>query len=159
MCGPRGLSGEADHLFHNNGDGTFTDVNEKAGASDRAGYYGLAAVFVDVDDDGWVDLAVADGSTPNYLYHNRQNGTFEDVSYASGFALSEDGREQASMGIGVGDYNRDGRVDLFTTTFSDDYRRSIEITAMAIVLTSPIRLLWAIPQFRCWLESFVSSRL
>ena len=122
MCGPRGLPGEEDHLFHNNGDGTFTDVSEKAGVSDRAGYYGLAAVFVDVDDDGWVDLAVANDSTPNYLYHNRHNGTFEDVSYASGFALSEDGRAQASMGIGVGDYNRDGKVDLFTTTFSDDYK-------------------------------------
>ena len=122
MCGPRGLPGEEDHLFHNNGDGTFTDVSEKAGVSDRAGYYGLAAVFVDVDDDGWVDLAVANDSTPNYLYHNRHNGTFEDVSYASGFALSEDGREQASMGIGVGDYNRDGKIDLFTTTFSDDYK-------------------------------------
>ena len=122
MCGPRGLPGEEDHLFHNNGDGTFTDVSEKGGVSDRAGYYGLAAVFVDVDDDGWVDLAVANDSTPNYLYHNRHNGTFEDVSYASGFALSEDGREQASMGIGVGDYNRDGKIDLFTTTFSDDYK-------------------------------------
>jgi len=122
MCGPRGLTGEADHLFHNNGDGTFTDVSVKAGVSDPSGYYGLAAVFVDVDDDGWVDLAVANDSVPNYLYRNRHNGTFEDISYASGFALSEDGREQASMGIGVGDYNRDGKVDLFTTTFSDDYK-------------------------------------
>jgi hypothetical protein len=122
MCGPRGLPGEHDHLFHNNGDGTFTDVSVKAGVSDPAGYYGLAAVFVDVDDDGWVDLAVANDSTANYLYRNRHDGTFEDVSYASGFALSEDGRAQASMGIGVGDYNRDGKVDLFVTTFSDDYK-------------------------------------
>ncbi len=122
MCGPRGLPGEHDHLFHNNGDGTFSDVSVKAGVSDPDGYYGLAAVFVDVDDDGWVDLVVANDSTPNYLYHNRHDGTFEDVSYASGFALSEDGREQASMGIGVGDYNRDGKVDLITTTFSDDYK-------------------------------------
>jgi len=122
MCGPRGLPGEPDHLFHNNGDGTFTDVSVKAGVSDPSGYYGLAAVFVDVDDDGWVDLAVANDSVPNYLYRNRRNGAFEDISYASGFALSEDGREQASMGIAVGDYNRDGRVDLFTTTFSDDYK-------------------------------------
>ena len=82
----------------------------------------MAAVFVDVDDDGWLDLAVANDSVPNYLYRNRHDGTFEDISYASGFALSEDGREQASMGIAVGDYNRDGRVDLFTTTFSDDYK-------------------------------------
>jgi len=122
MCGPRGLPGERDHLFHNNGDGTFTDVSVKAGVSDPSGYYGLAAVFVDVDDDGWVDLAVANDSTPNYLYRNRHNGTFEDVGYGSGFALSEDGREQASMAIAVGDYNRDGKVDLFTTTFSDDYK-------------------------------------
>jgi hypothetical protein len=122
MCGPRGLPGERDHLFHNNGDGTFTDVSIKAGVSDPDGNYGLAAVFVDVDDDGWVDLTVANDSTPNYLYLNRHNGTFEDVSYGSGFALSEDGREQASMAIAVGDYNRDGKVDLFTTTFSDDYK-------------------------------------
>jgi hypothetical protein len=122
MCGPRGLPGESDHLFHNNGDGTFTDVSAKAGVSDPNGYYGLAAVFVDMDDDGWVDLVVANDSTPNYLYRNRHNGTFEDVSYASGFALSEDGREQASMGIAIGDYQRNGRIDLFTTTFSDDYK-------------------------------------
>ncbi len=122
MCGPRGLPGEPDHLFHNNGDGTFTDVSVKAGVSDSSGYYGLGAVFVDIDDDGWLDLAVANDSVPNYLYRNRHDGTFEDISYASGFALSEDGREQASMGIAVGDYNRDGRVDLFTTTFSDDYK-------------------------------------
>jgi enediyne biosynthesis protein E4 len=122
MCGPRGLVGEADHLFHNNGDGTFTDISVKAGVSDPSGYYGLASVFVDVDDDGWLDLAVANDSTPSYLYRNRHNGTFEDISYASGFALNGEGREQASMGIGVGDYNRDGKVDLFTTTFSDDYK-------------------------------------
>jgi hypothetical protein len=122
MCGPRGLPGEPDHLFRNNGNGTFTDVSVRAGVADKKGYYGLAAVFVDVDDDGWVDLAVANDSVPNYLYRNKHNGTFEDISYSSGFALSEDGREQASMGIAVGDYNRDGRVDLFTTTFSDDYK-------------------------------------
>ena len=122
MCGPRGLPGENDHLFHNNGDGTFTDVSAKAGVSNKSGYYGLASVFLDVDDDGWVDLVVANDSVPNYLYRNKHDGTFEDISYASGFALSEDGREQASMGIAVGDYNRDGKVDLFTTTFSDDYK-------------------------------------
>jgi hypothetical protein len=122
MCGPRGLPGEPDHLFHNNGDGTFTDVSVQAGVSDPSGYYGLGAVFVDTDDNGWLDLAVANDSVPNYLYRNRHDGTFEDISYASGFALSEDGREQASMGIAVGDYNRDGKVDLFTTTFSDDYK-------------------------------------
>ena len=122
MCGPRGLPGEKDHLFHNNGDGTFTDVSEKAGVGDSQGRFGMSAVFVDVDDDGWLDLAVANDSSTNYLYRNNHNGTFEDISYASGFALSDDGREQAAMGIGVGDYNRDGKVDLFVTTFSDDYK-------------------------------------
>ena len=120
-CGPRGLKGEGDHLFHNNGDGTFTEVSEKAGVSDPGKYYGFAAAFVDVDDDGRLDLVVANDSTPNYLYRNRGDGTFEDLSYASGFALNESGREQASMGIAVGDYNRDGRVDLYVTNFSDDY--------------------------------------
>jgi enediyne biosynthesis protein E4 len=122
MCGPRGLSGEPDHLFHNNGDGTFTDVSVKAGVADKQGLFGLSSVFVDVDDDGWLDLAVANDSTTNYLYRNKHDGTFEDISYASGFALSDDGREQASMGLGLGDYNRDGKLDLFITTFSDDYK-------------------------------------
>jgi hypothetical protein len=121
MCGPRGLPGEPDHLFHNNKDGTFTDVSVKAGVDDKRGYYGLSSVFVDIDDDGWVDLAVANDSVPKYLYRNKHDGTFEDISYLSGFALNDDGREQAAMGIGVGDYNRDGRVDLFITNFSDDY--------------------------------------
>jgi hypothetical protein len=121
MCGPRGLPGEGDHLFHNNGDGTFADVSKKAGVSDPKGYYGFASVFVDVDDDGWVDLAVANDSVPKYLYRNKHDGTFEDISYISGFALNDEGREQASMGIAVGDYNRDGKVDLYITNFSDDY--------------------------------------
>jgi hypothetical protein len=121
MCGPRGLPGEGDHLFHNNGDGTFTDVSVKAGVSDPRGYYGLASVFVDVDDDGWLDLAVANDSVPKYLYRNKHDGTFEDVSYLSGFALNDEGREQAAMGIAVGDYNRDGKVDFCITNFSDDY--------------------------------------
>lgn len=121
MCGPRGLPGEQDHLFHNNGNGTFTDVSVKAGVSDPRGYYGFASVFVDVDDDGWPDLLVANDSVPKYLYRNKHDGTFEDISYISGFALNDEGREQASMGIAVGDYNRDGKVDFFITNFSDDY--------------------------------------
>jgi hypothetical protein len=120
FCGPMGLLGEPDHLFHNNGDGTFTDVSSKAGVSDPQLRYGFASVFADLDDDGWPDLAVANDSSTNYLYRNRRDGTFEDVSYVSGFALSEEGRAQASMGIAVGDYNRDGKLDLFVTTFSDD---------------------------------------
>lgn len=121
MCGPRGLRGEHDHLFHNNGDGTFTDVSEKAGVSDPNGYYGFSAVFADVNDDGRLDLLVANDSTPNYLYLNKGDGTFEDASYSSGFAVNESGREQAAMGLAVGDYNNDGKLDLHTTNFSDDY--------------------------------------
>jgi enediyne biosynthesis protein E4 len=121
MCGPRGLKGERDHLFHNNGDGTFTDVSEKAGVSDPNAYYGLTAVFADVNNDGKVDLFVANDSTPNYLYINKGNGTFEDASYASGYALNENGNETASMGIAVGDYRNNGLLDLYNTVFSDDY--------------------------------------
>jgi enediyne biosynthesis protein E4 len=122
FCGPLGLEGEQDHLFHNNGDGTFTEVSVKAGVSDPNGAYGWSSVFVDVDDDGWLDLLVANDSVPNYLYTNNHDGTFKDNSYMSGIALNADGRAQASMGIGVGDYNRDGRVDFYLTTFSDDYK-------------------------------------
>jgi hypothetical protein len=122
LCGPRGLPGEGDHLFHNNGDGTFTDVSEKAGVSDKSGYYGLSSVFIDVNGDGRVDLLVANDSTPNYLYINKGDGTFDDESYASGFALNKEGRETASMGIALGDYRNNGLLDIFTTTFSDDYK-------------------------------------
>jgi enediyne biosynthesis protein E4 len=121
MCGPRGLPGERNHLFHNNGDGTFTEVSEKAGVANEQGYYGFGAIFADVSDDGRVDLVVANDSTPNYLFLNKGDGTFEDYSYASGFALNESGREQASMGLAAGDYRNDGRLSLFVTNFSDDY--------------------------------------
>jgi hypothetical protein len=122
LCGPRGLQGESDHLFHNNGDGTFTDVSVKAGVADKPGYYGLSAVFVDVNNDGKVDLLVANDSTPNYLYINNGDGTFDDQSYASGYALNKEGRETASMGIALGDYRNNGLLDVFNTTFSDDYK-------------------------------------
>jgi enediyne biosynthesis protein E4 len=122
MCGPRGLKGEPDHLFHNNGDGTFTDVSEKAGVSDKERRYGFTSTFVDVNNDGKVDLLVANDSTANYLYINNGDGTFADASLYSGFALNQDGQEQASMGLAVGDYRNNGLVDLYTGTFSDDYK-------------------------------------
>ena len=97
-------------------------MSEKAGVADKPGYYGLGAVFADINNDGKLDLLVGNDSTPNYLYLNKGDGTFEDVSYASGYALNEAGRETASMGIAVGDYENTGMLDIFNTTFSDDYK-------------------------------------
>lgn len=122
FCGPRGLKGEQDHLFHNNGDGTFTDVSARAGVADTPGYYGLVSLFVDLDGDGKPELLVANDSTPNYLYRNKGDGTFEDMSFESGYAVNRDGRETASMGIAVGDYENKGRLSILHTTFSDDYK-------------------------------------
>jgi enediyne biosynthesis protein E4 len=122
MCGPRGLPGEPDHLFRNNGDGTFTDVSVNAGVSDPDRFYGFTAIFVDVNNDGKVDLLVANDSERNYLYINKGDGTFDDQSYISGFAFNFDGREIASMGLAVGDYMNNGRVDVLDTDFSDDYK-------------------------------------
>ena len=121
MCGPRGLPGEHDHLFHNNGDGTFTDVSKKLGVDDPNGYYALGALFADVNNDGKPDLLVANDSTPNYLYMNKGDGTFEDDSYMSGYALNESGREVANMGIAAGDYRNNGCLDIVNTVFADDY--------------------------------------
>ena len=121
-CGPRGLPGEADHLFHNNGDGTFTDVTVKAGVQDKQPYYGFTAIFISLNANGRPDLVVGNDSEPNYLYINKGDGTFEDDSYSSGFAVNGDGREIASMGIAAGDYENNGRVDFFVTDFGDDYK-------------------------------------
>ena len=122
MCGPRGLPGEPDHLFHSNGDGTFTDVSVKAGVSDPNRFYGFTAIFVDVNNDGKLDLLVANDSEQNYLYINKGDGTFDDQSYVSGFAFNFDGREIASMGLAAGDYLNNGFVDVLDTDFSDDYK-------------------------------------
>lgn len=120
FCGPRGLEAESDHLYRNNGNGTFTDVTKQAGVEDKAGYYGFGVAWFDADDDGWLDLLVANDSTPNYLYHNNRNGTFTEIGYVSGAALNENGREQAHMGVDIGDYDGDGRNDIHITNFSDD---------------------------------------
>jgi hypothetical protein len=121
-CGPRGLQGEPDHLFHNNGDGTFTDVTVKAGVEDKEKYYGFSTIFVSLSGNGKPDLVVGDDSEPNLLYINKGDGTFDDQSYVSGFALNKDGREIASMGITAGDYDNSGQVSFFVTDFGDDYK-------------------------------------
>ena len=120
MCGPRGLPGEGDTLYHQKPDGTFEDVSVKAGVSDPEKYYGFSSAFVHVDDDKLLDLIVVNDSTPKQLYINKGNGTFEEIGYPSGVALNENGREQAGMGLAVGDYDNDGRVDFHITNFSDD---------------------------------------
>jgi hypothetical protein len=119
-CGPIGYKGSPDALYHNNGDGTFTDVTTKANVADKNLYFGFQAVFEDFDNDGWPDLFVGNDSNPNYLYRNKRDGTFEEVGITSGVAYSADGKEMSSMGIGVGDYDNDGNMDIFITTFAND---------------------------------------
>jgi hypothetical protein len=120
MCGPRSLPGEGDTLFHQKSDGTFEDVSVKAGVDDPQKYYGFSSAFVHINEDSLLDLIVVNDSTPKQLYINKGDGTFEEVGYPSGVALNENGREQAGMGLAVGDYDNDGRVDFHITNFSDD---------------------------------------
>ena len=121
MCGPSGLIGAPDHLFHNNGNGTFTEVTHEAGVEDTRRRYGFGVAWFDMDDDGKLDLLVANDSGPNYVYRNLGNGRFEDVSYPSGAALDGSGRDQAHMGVAIGDYDNDGRDDVHITNFADDF--------------------------------------
>ena len=120
FCGPGGFKGGDNVLYRNNHDGTFSDATKAAGVEAREPHYSFTALFEDFDADGWPDLFVANDSTPNYLYKNLGGGRFKEIGLESGVALSEDGRAQASMGAAVGDYNNDGRPDIFVTNFSDD---------------------------------------
>ncbi len=120
MCGPRGLKGESDTLYHQKPDGTFEDVSVKAGVNDPQKYYGFSSAFVHADDDDLLDLIVVNDSTPKQLYINKGDGTFEEVGYPSGVALNENGREQAGMGVAIGDYDNSGRLSFHITNFSDD---------------------------------------
>ena len=119
QCGPRGMKGLGDGLYHNNGDGTFTDVSKVAGVDDPNGYYGLGVVWSDFNDDGRPDLFVANDSTPNYLYRNDGNGHFTDVSFVSGTAVGADGGEFSGMGIATCDFNHTGRFSIHVTNFED----------------------------------------
>jgi enediyne biosynthesis protein E4 len=121
QCGPRGLPGEGDFLFQNGGDARFTEVGAKAGVSDPRAYFGLGIAWFDANDDGWLDLYVANDSTPNFLYMNQRDGTFKETAFPMGVAVSEDGAEQGSMGIAVADWDGAGRLGLFVTNFSEEY--------------------------------------
>ena len=121
QCGPRGLKGSPDNLYHNNGDGTFTDVSKSAGVSDPQNRFGLTAVWMDFDGDGRLDLFVTNDGQPNYLYRNEGNGHFKDVAYTAGAAVSQDGAEQANMGVALGDYLHTGRFSIAITHFSNEY--------------------------------------
>jgi hypothetical protein len=119
-CGPRGLPTGYVQLFRNNGNGTFTDVSQASGVAAARGGYPMTAVAADYDDDGWPDIYVACDSTPSWLFRNQHDGTFRQEGLERGVALSEDGLEQAGMGVAVGDYDLDGHLDVFKTNFSDD---------------------------------------
>ncbi len=120
MCGPRGLVGDTNLLYHNNGDGTFTDVSEKSGILKPGARYSITPVSYDFDNDGWPDIYVAVDSAPSMLLKNNHDGTFTDIAVVAGCAYSEDGHEQAGMGIAVADYDCDGWFDIFKTNFADD---------------------------------------
>jgi enediyne biosynthesis protein E4 len=119
-CGPRGLPTGRHSLYRNNGDGTFTDVSKESGIATATESYGMTVVAADLDEDGWTDIFVACDSTPSLLFMNNHDGTFREEGVLRGVALSDDGMEQAGMGVGVGDYDLDGHLDLFKTHFADD---------------------------------------
>ena len=120
MCGPRGLKVAVNILYHNNGDGTFTDVSRESGITKTTGCYGLTSLTGDFDQDGWPDIYVACDSTPNLLYHNNHDGTFTDIGHPAGVAFNEDGTAQAGMGLSGDDYTHSGMQDIIKTNFSDD---------------------------------------
>ncbi len=120
-CGPQGLVGMPDLFFRNEGDGRFREIGRRAQLADPEGYYGLGAVWLDADEDGWLDLFVANDTQANFLYLNRRDGTFEEMGLLMGVAVSENGDGQGSMGIAVGDYRNEGRLSLFVTNYADEY--------------------------------------
>jgi len=120
-CGPQGLPGLPDYMYHNEGGGKFREVSADIGIRDTGRAYGLGVTWVDFDNDGWPDIYVANDSMANFLWHNQGNGKFEEIAFEAGCAVSADGRAQSSMGIAVGDYDNDGWMDLLVTNFAEDY--------------------------------------
>jgi hypothetical protein len=156
MCGPRGLPGGLNILYHNNGDGTFTDVSEKSGILKPGPRYAITGVSYDFDNDGWPDIYVAVDSEPSILYHNNHDGTFTDTSVMAGCAYNEDGQEQAGMGVGVADYDCDGWLDIFKTNFSDDtpdlYHNNGDGTFTDVTFVSGLGVN---TQYVCWGPTFI----
>jgi enediyne biosynthesis protein E4 len=171
QCGPWGMEGETDLLYHNRGDGTFEEVSKKAGVDDPEKYYGLSATWGDYDNDGWPDLFVADDATPNHLYHNNHNGTFTDEAMVGGIALNSEGQALGSMGVTWGDYDHSGHLSMFITEFADQpntlYQnqgpRGFEDVAMPSHLGQPSLPLvgWGTTFFDMdndgWLDLFVAN--
>ena len=156
MCGPRGLPPGLNILYHNNGDGTFTDVSEKAGILKPGPHYAITAVSYDFDNDGWPDIYVAVDSMASLMYHNNHDGTFTDVAVISGCAYTEDGQEQAGMGIAVGDYDANGWLDIFKTHFQDDtpilYQSNGDGTYTDVTFSSGVGIN---TQYVCWGTGFI----
>ena len=160
MCGPMGLKHSQNALFRNNGDGTFSDVSTASGITKATGCYGFMPVTLDYDLDGWPDLFVSCDSTPNLLFRNNRNGTFTEIGMETGVALNEDGKEQASMGVAVGDYNLDGYLDLLVTNFSEDtpalYQNNRDGTLLDATYAAKLGLN---TQFLSWGTAFVDLDL
>jgi hypothetical protein len=161
FCGPRGLKPMAGILYHNNGDGTFKDVTEKALGPQVARTYGFTPIWADVDNDGWPDLFVASDSTPSLLYHNRKDGTFEEIAAPAGCAYSGDGLEQAGMGADFGDYNHDGWLDLFVGHFADDYNTLYRNMGDGTFkdVTEEAQILWVSWPVLTWATRFIDYDL
>jgi hypothetical protein len=154
--GPLSYPGQPSVLYHNNGDGTFTDVSEKAGILKPGPRYSITAVSYDFDNDSWPDIYVAVDSEPSILFHNKHDGTFTDIAVMAGCAYNEDGQEQAGMGIGVGDYDADGWLDIFKTNFQDDtpdlYHNNGDGTFTDVTFISGLGVN---TQYVCWGAGFV----
>jgi hypothetical protein len=157
MCGPRGLPGALDALYHNNHDGTFTDVTQQAGVLEREASYGLGVAVGDYNNDGWPDIYVANDSMPSYLYENLKNGKFKEIGLMAGVAVSDDGLEQAGMGVDFGDYDNDGWLDITKTNFSFDNNNLYhnERDGHFIDLAKPAGIASAARMLVCWGTRFL----
>ena len=142
FCGPRGLPYGRHSLYRNNGDGTFRDVTEASGIGKASPGYGLTAVAADFDNDGWPDIYVACDSTPSLLFRNNHDGTFTEQAMERGVALSDDGMEQAGMGVGIGDLSCDGNLDIVKTHFARILRSSTATMAKATFATTRCARVW-----------------